>query len=170
MATQISKTLRRLYTVALGLCVLFASAVVLAGEPVVAGASRDEPRISQEEMYSCDFKTELSPQWKTIEGKWERKDGSLARTVSCPVRQKVRAPAAPNRDSATCFPSCVDRLEQTVFSGYPSIRPHLFPSDEVFGKDSRWNTDNAEAMMGLAYLHDSRLWHQRWTNLDPQRN
>jgi hypothetical protein len=25
-------------------------------------------------------------------------------------------------------------------------------------------------MMALAALHDSGLWHQRWINLDPQRN
>lgn len=40
----------------------------------------------------------------------------------------------------------------------------------VKGRGRRWDTDNAEAMMALAALHDSRLWHKRWTNLDPQRN
>ena len=40
----------------------------------------------------------------------------------------------------------------------------------VKGRGRRWDSDNAEAMMALAALHDSGLWRQRWTSLDPQRN
>ena len=49
--------------------------------------------------------------------------------VFSPVRQKLPAPTAAERNSAACFPCCVDRLEQTVFSEYPSIKPTLFPPD-----------------------------------------
>lgn len=40
----------------------------------------------------------------------------------------------------------------------------------VKGRGRRWDADNAEAMMALAALDDSGLWHQRWETLDPQRN
>jgi len=40
----------------------------------------------------------------------------------------------------------------------------------VKGRGRRWNSENAEAMMALAALHDSGLWHRRWETLDPQRN
>jgi hypothetical protein len=40
----------------------------------------------------------------------------------------------------------------------------------VKGRGRRWNSENAEAMMALAALHDSGLWHRHWTTLDPQRN
>jgi hypothetical protein len=40
----------------------------------------------------------------------------------------------------------------------------------VKGRGRRWNSDNAEAMMALAALDDSQLWHRRWTTLDPARN
>jgi hypothetical protein len=40
----------------------------------------------------------------------------------------------------------------------------------VKGRGRRWDSENAEAMMALAALHDSGLWHQHWETLDPQRN
>ena len=40
----------------------------------------------------------------------------------------------------------------------------------VKGRGRRWDSDNAEAMMALAALHDSGLWHRRWTTLDPKSN
>ena len=40
----------------------------------------------------------------------------------------------------------------------------------VKGRGRRWDSANAEAMMALAALHDSRMWNQRWTTLDPQTN
>lgn len=43
-------------------------------------------------------------------------------------------------------------------------------TQRVKGRGRRWDSANAEAMMALAALHDSGLWHQRWTSLDPQRN
>jgi len=43
-------------------------------------------------------------------------------------------------------------------------------TERVKGRGRRWDSANAEAMMALAALHDSGLWNQRWTTLDPQRN
>jgi hypothetical protein len=43
-------------------------------------------------------------------------------------------------------------------------------TQRVKGRGRRWDSANAEAMMALAALHDSGLWHQRWKSLDPQRN
>jgi hypothetical protein len=40
----------------------------------------------------------------------------------------------------------------------------------VKGCGRRWDSDNAEAMMALAALHDSRLWSQHWITLDAERN
>ena len=40
----------------------------------------------------------------------------------------------------------------------------------VKGRGRRWDSANAEAMMALAALHDSRMWNQRWTTLKPQTN
>ena len=34
----------------------------------------------------------------------------------------------------------------------------------------RWDSDNAEAMMALACLDDSRMWRTYWTTLNPARN
>ena len=38
------------------------------------------------------------------------------------------------------------------------------------GRGRRWDGDNAEAMMALASLDDSRLWQTYWTTPDPARN
>jgi hypothetical protein len=40
----------------------------------------------------------------------------------------------------------------------------------VKGRGRRWDAANAEALMALAALHDSGLWTQHWSTLDPQRN
>jgi hypothetical protein len=40
----------------------------------------------------------------------------------------------------------------------------------VKGRGRRWNANNAESLMALAALHDSRLWTQRWTTLNLSRN
>jgi len=37
------------------------------------------------------------------------------------------------------------------------------------GRGRRWNPENAEAMMALACLHDSRLWDAYWTTPDVER-
>ena len=42
---------------------------------------------------------------------------------------------APTAILAACFPCCFGRLEHTVLSEYPSIKPPSFPPDEFFGKD-----------------------------------
>ena len=43
-------------------------------------------------------------------------------------------------------------------------------TQRVKGRGRRWDSANAEAMMAIAALHDSRMWNQYWTTLDPQRN
>jgi len=43
-------------------------------------------------------------------------------------------------------------------------------TQRVKGRGRRWDSTNAEAMMALAALHDSGMWTQRWTTLDPQTN
>lgn len=40
----------------------------------------------------------------------------------------------------------------------------------VKGRGRRWDSDNANAMMALACLEDSRMWRTYWTTLDPARN
>ena len=68
MPTHMLETLRRLWTVAVGLPILLG----------LAGAdAADKPKTSQKEIYSCDFKTELSTKWKMVRGRWELQDGYL---------------------------------------------------------------------------------------------
>lgn len=43
-------------------------------------------------------------------------------------------------------------------------------TQRIKGRGRRWNSDNAEAMMALAALHDSGLWPNHWQSLDPERN
>ena len=43
-------------------------------------------------------------------------------------------------------------------------------TQRVKGRGRRWDSRHAEAMMALAAQHDSGLWNQHWTTLDPQRN
>jgi len=40
----------------------------------------------------------------------------------------------------------------------------------VKGRGRRWDGDNAEAMMALACLDDSRMWQTYWTTPNPARN
>ena len=40
----------------------------------------------------------------------------------------------------------------------------------VKGRGRRWDSDNAEGMMALACLDDSRMWQTYWANLSPARN
>jgi hypothetical protein len=40
----------------------------------------------------------------------------------------------------------------------------------IKGRGRRWNPSNAEAMMALACLHDSRLWDAYWITPDSERN
>jgi len=40
----------------------------------------------------------------------------------------------------------------------------------VKGRGRRWDAANAKAMMTLAALHDSGMWHQHWTTLESERN
>jgi hypothetical protein len=43
-------------------------------------------------------------------------------------------------------------------------------TSRVKGRGRRWDARNAEAIMALTALQDSRMWNQHWQNLDPQRN
>lgn len=40
----------------------------------------------------------------------------------------------------------------------------------IKGRGRRWNSDNAEAMMSLACLHDNHLWEQYWETPAPTTN
>lgn len=40
----------------------------------------------------------------------------------------------------------------------------------IKGRGRRWDSANAEAMIALACLHDSRLWDTYWATPDPERN
>lgn len=40
----------------------------------------------------------------------------------------------------------------------------------VKGRGRRWDSDNAEGMMALACLDDSRMWQTYWANLSPATN
>jgi hypothetical protein len=40
----------------------------------------------------------------------------------------------------------------------------------IKGRGRRWDTDHAEALMALACMEDSGLWHRYWTTLDATRN
>lgn len=40
----------------------------------------------------------------------------------------------------------------------------------IKGRGRRWDASHAEAMMAIACMEDSGLWHRYWTTLDPQRN
>lgn len=40
----------------------------------------------------------------------------------------------------------------------------------VKGRGRRWDSQNAEAMMALAAMHDSGLWNKHWTTLNSQTN
>jgi hypothetical protein len=43
-------------------------------------------------------------------------------------------------------------------------------TQRVKGRGRRWDGDNAEAMMALACLNDSRMWRDYWPTLNPARN
>lgn len=81
-----------------------------------------------------------------------------------------------------------DRLMQYVAERHPMIRYPEFrakgwqigsgPTEaeckttthRVKGRGRRWDSSNAEAMMALACLHDSHLWHNYWATPDLERN
>jgi hypothetical protein len=43
-------------------------------------------------------------------------------------------------------------------------------TSRVKGRGRRWDSENAEALMALAALDDSKMWNRRWSTLDPHRN
>jgi hypothetical protein len=81
-----------------------------------------------------------------------------------------------------------DRLMQYVAERRPMIRYREFrargwqigsgPTEaeckttthRIKGRGRRWNPANAESMMALACLHDSRLWDKYWLTPDPLTN
>ena len=87
MARHMSKTLRRLWTVAMGLSVLLGSApaFVLAGEVAAPGTARGKPKSWEKEVFSCDFRAKLARPWKMVGGKWKREDGCLKQTDPRPA-------------------------------------------------------------------------------------
>ena len=73
--------------------------------------------------------------------------------------------------------------ERSSMIRYPEFRSHGWdigsgPTEaeckttthRVKGRGRRWNSANAEAMMGLAALKDSGLWQKYWTSPDTETN
>ncbi|KKK72876.1 hypothetical protein LCGC14_2899490, partial [marine sediment metagenome] len=77
MPTHILQTPQRLWALTVGLAILLGPAAVLAAVLAEDAAAVGKPKISRKEVFSCEFKTELSKQWTTVGGKWERQDGYL---------------------------------------------------------------------------------------------
>ncbi len=86
MATQVLNTLRRLWTLTVGLPILLghADAFLFAAEAAVATTSGGKAKISREKVYSCDFNTQLSKRWRMVGGKWELQDGYLRQLAPQP--------------------------------------------------------------------------------------
>ena len=72
------------------------------------------------------------------------------------------------RREMVCYPEF--RAKSWQIGSGPTEAECKTTTHRVKNRGRRWDTDNAEAMMALAALHDSRLWHQRWTTLASQRN
>lgn len=75
--------------------------------------------------------------------------------------------AAERRDMI-CYPAFRARHWQ-IGSG-PTEAECKTTTHRVKGRGRRWDSENAEAMMALAAMHDSGLWNQHWTTFDPERN
>jgi len=43
-------------------------------------------------------------------------------------------------------------------------------TNRIKGQGRRWDRENAEAMMALAALDDSKMWQQYWPTPKPERN
>lgn len=96
-------------------------------------------------------------------------------TTRTPLRSPKRRAAinslmqyTAERQDMICYPQFRARHWQ-IGSG-PTEAECKTTTHRVKGRGRRWDSDNAEAMMGLAALHDSGLWNQYWQSLDPQRN
>ena len=72
------------------------------------------------------------------------------------------------RKQMICYPEF--RAKHWQIGSGPTEAECKTTTRRVKGRGRRWDSDNAEAMMALAALHDSGLWHRHWTTLDPQRN
>ncbi|NQT16447.1 MAG: hypothetical protein HQ582_27055, partial [Planctomycetes bacterium] len=113
MAARMFGSLSRLRTMTVGLPVLLGltAAVILADEAVAGDAPVNKPGISQKEVYSCDFKTGLPGEWKTIGGTWQRNDGCLQQTDPRPADPtKVILVVGDNRDDASRDVSILAKL------------------------------------------------------------
>ena len=75
---------------------------------------------------------------------------------------------AAERQEMICYPEFLKQHWQ-IGSG-PTESECKTTTQRVKHRGRRWDSINAEAMMALAALDDSRLWHRRWTTLDPARN
>jgi hypothetical protein len=72
------------------------------------------------------------------------------------------------RKEMICYPEF--RAKGWQIGSGPTEAECKTTTHRVKGRGRRWNSENAEAMMALAALHDSGMWYRRWRTLDPQRN
>jgi hypothetical protein len=104
----------------------------------------------------CDAAWDLLTEWqKPLRGRKREAAKSLMQYVA-------------ERRSMIQFPQ-FRRKHWQIGSG-PTEAECKTTTSRVKGRGRRWDSPNAEAMMALAALHDSGLWHQHWQTLDPQRN
>ena len=93
--------------------------------------------------------------------------GSLRSTRKREAIDRLAQYAAERRDMIR-YPAFRERGWQ-IGSG-PTEAECKTTTSRVKGRGRRWDSPNAEAMMALAALHDSGMWNQHWTTLDPERN
>lgn len=93
---KLGEPLRRLWTVAVGLPILLGLADADAA---------DKPKVSQRQVFSCNFKNELSKRWRMIGGRWELQDGYL--------RQLDPRPADPTKAILVMGDNC-DELSHDI--------------------------------------------------------
>jgi hypothetical protein len=72
------------------------------------------------------------------------------------------------RQPMICYPEFRRRGWQ-IGSG-PTESECKTTTHRIKGRGRRWDSDNAEAMMALACLDDSRMWQTYWITLNPARN
>lgn len=104
------------------------------------------------------------------EAGWEQLQATRARWRSRTKRAAIDALlqyAAARRDMIR-YPEF--RAKHWQIGSGPTEAECKTTTQRVKGRGRRWNAANAEAMMALAALHDSGLWQQRWTSLDPANN
>ena len=75
---------------------------------------------------------------------------------------------ASERRDRICYPDYRARHWQ-IGSG-PTESECKTTTHRIKGRGQRWDSENAEAKMALAALHDSGMWTLHWETLDSERN